>query len=81
MVVLFRDKERTLVYDFDKRKYWLLNDLWVSKNNLALFNKCLRFGKEWNETIELELEYFKQTTQDLIQLKKDKRNGLFTEEG
>jgi hypothetical protein len=56
---------------YNERKEGIMADLKKSREDLRLFQRCkLKFGKAWEETINLEKEWFNSRKQDLIKLKK-----------
>jgi len=62
---------------FEERKRDLMNDIKVSRNNLKVYQSCVKkFGKDWLETVMLEKEYFQSVLVELVELKKEFKNGL-----
>lgn len=56
---------------YSERKYYIMADIKKSQSDLQLFQRCLvKFGKKWQQTIDLEKEWFNSRTEDLIKLKK-----------
>ena len=54
-----------------------MNDIKVSRNNLKVYQSCVKkFGKDWLETVMLEKEYFQSVLVELVELKKEFKNGL-----
>lgn len=56
---------------FNERKTELLRDLKKSREDLSLFQRCVKtFGRQWQETVDLEREYFQSILDKIIALKK-----------
>lgn len=63
------------ITDYELNKKIILNDINKSKSSLKLYQLCKsKFGGDWNETIQLEKEWFNLCVVALINLKKERNN-------
>lgn len=64
---------------FQAEKGILLRDIARSRQDIQLFERCRqKFGKQWQETIDLEKEFLSFTLAELVKLK---RRGLYEQSG